>query len=171
MNFSEIFPKKDMKFLMVGLDDAGKTTILKKLELGEIVTTTPTIGFNVESVQSKNTNITVWDIGGPDKIRPSWRQYYQGVKGLIFVVDSSDLDRIQEASEELHKMLNEDELRDIVLLVLCNKVDLQNSMDVTEVESKLHLYSIPYHRWFIQGTCATTMDGLYEGFDWLSKKF
>lgn len=91
----------------VGLDAAGKTTILYKLKLGEVVTTIPTIGFNVETVEYKNVNFTVWDVGGQDKIRPLWRHYYQNTQGLIFVVDSNDRDRIGEAREELTKMLAE----------------------------------------------------------------
>merc|ERR1711892_1638929 len=100
---------------MVGLDAAGKTTILYKLKLGEIVTTIPTIGFNVETVEYKNISFTAWDVGGQDKIRPLWRHYYQNTQGLIFVVDSSDRERIQESHDELHKMLNEDELRDAIV--------------------------------------------------------
>merc|ERR1711945_50216 len=68
---------KEMRILMVGLDAAGKTTILYKLKLGEVVTTIPTIGFNVETVEYKNISFTVWDVGGQDKIRPLWRHYYQ----------------------------------------------------------------------------------------------
>ncbi len=84
-----------MRILMVGLDGmlplsraagalltqcapaAGKTTILYKLKLGEVVTTIPTIGFNVETVQYKKIEFTVWDVGGQDKIRPLWRHYFQ----------------------------------------------------------------------------------------------
>ena len=72
-----LFGKKEMRILMVGLDAAGKTTILYKLKLGEIVTTIPTIGFNVETVEYKNISFTVWDVGGQDKIRPLWRHYFQ----------------------------------------------------------------------------------------------
>ncbi|KAG6601505.1 ADP-ribosylation factor, partial [Cucurbita argyrosperma subsp. sororia] len=116
--FSRLFAKKEMRILMVGLDAAGKTTILYKLKLGEIVTTIPTIGFNVETVEYKNISFTVWDVGGQDKIRPLWRHYFQNTQGLIFVVDSNDRDRVVEARDELHRMLNEDELRDAVLLVV-----------------------------------------------------
>ncbi|MXQ84558.1 hypothetical protein E5288_WYG020937 [Bos mutus] len=108
--FSRLFGKKQMRILMVGLDAAGKTTILYKLKLGEIVTTIPTIGFNVETVEYKNICFTVWDVGGQDKIRPLWRHYFQNTQGLIFVVDSNDRERIQEGAEELQKMLQEDEL-------------------------------------------------------------
>merc|ERR1712013_568947 len=97
-----LFGKQEMRILMVGLDAAGKTTILYKLKLGEVVTTIPTIGFNVESVEYKNINFTVWDIGGQDKIRKLWRYYYN-TQGLIFVVDSNDRDRIEDAREELTK--------------------------------------------------------------------
>ena len=71
--FAGLFGKTEMRILMVGLDAAGKTTILYKLKLGEIVTTIPTIGFNVETVEYKNISFTVWDVGGQDKIRPLWR--------------------------------------------------------------------------------------------------
>ena len=68
--FSKIFGgKKEMRILMVGLDAAGKTTILYKLKLGEVVTTIPTIGFNVETVEYKNISFTVWDVGGQDKVQ------------------------------------------------------------------------------------------------------
>lgn len=155
---------------MVGLDAAGKTTILYKLKLGEVVTTIPTIGFNVETVEYKNINFTVWDVGGQDKIRPLWRHYYQNTQGLIFVVDSNDRDRISEAREELTKMLNEDEMRDAILLVFANKQDLPNAMMAAEITDKLALNSLRNRKWFIQSTCATSGDGIYEGFDWLVKE-
>merc|ERR1712206_7292 len=159
---------KEMRILMVGLDAAGKTTILYKLKLGEVVTTIPTIGFNVEAVVYRNINFTVWDIGGQDKIRKLWRHYYQGTEGLIFVVDSSDRDRVEDVCEELNKMLNEDEMRNAVLLVYANKQDLPNAMSAAEVSEKLGLHSLRSRQWYIQSTCATSGDGLYEGLDWLS---
>uniref|UniRef100_A0A0D3EM33 ADP-ribosylation factor n=2 Tax=Oryza TaxID=4527 RepID=A0A0D3EM33_9ORYZ len=166
--FSRLFSKKEMRILMVGLDAAGKTTILYKLKLGEIVTTIPTIGFNVETVDYKNISFTVWDVGGQDKIRPLWRHYFQNTQGLIFVVDSNDRDRVVEARDELHRMLNEDELRDAVLLVFANKQDLPNAMNAAEITDKLGLHSLRQRHWYIQSTCATTGEGLYEGLDWLS---
>uniref|UniRef100_A0A6N2KLK1 ADP-ribosylation factor n=1 Tax=Salix viminalis TaxID=40686 RepID=A0A6N2KLK1_SALVM len=144
--FSRLFAKKEMRILMVGLDAAGKTTILYKLKLGEIVTTIPTIGFNVETVEYKNISFTVWDVGGQDKIRPLWRHYFQNTQGLIFVVDSNDRDRVVEARDELHRMLNEDELRDAVLLVFANKQDLPNAMNAAEITDKLGLHSLRISR-------------------------
>ena len=159
-----------MRILMVGLDAAGKTTILYKLKLGEIVTTIPTIGFNVETVEYKNICFTVWDVGGQDKIRPLWRHYFQNTQGLIFVVDSNDRERIGEAEGELKNMLQEDELRDAVLLVFANKQDLPNAMTAAELTDKLQLNELRNRRWYIQATCATQGDGLYEGLDWLSNE-
>ncbi|ACO68927.1 predicted protein [Micromonas commoda] len=167
-NSSDLCTLKIPLSLQVGLDAAGKTTILYKLKLGEIVTTIPTIGFNVETVEYKNISFTVWDVGGQDKIRPLWRHYFQNTQGLIFVVDSNDRDRVSEARDELHRMLNEDELRDAVLLVFANKQDLPNAMTAAEITDKLGLHSIRQRHWFIQSTCATSGEGLYEGLDWLS---
>ncbi|KAG8181181.1 hypothetical protein JTE90_010953 [Oedothorax gibbosus] len=165
--FNRLFGKKQVRILMVGLDAAGKTTILYKLKLGEIVTTIPTIGFNVETVEYKNICFTVWDVGGQDKIRPLWRHYFQNTQGLIFVVDSNDKDRIAEAQDELSKMLKEDELSEAVLLIFANKQDLPNAMSAGELTERLGLNSLRNRRWYIQATCATQGDGLYEGLDWL----
>ncbi|KAK9395759.1 ADP-ribosylation factor 1 [Crotalus adamanteus] len=140
------------------------------LKLGEIVTTIPTIGFNVETVEYKNISFTVWDVGGQDKIRPLWRHYFQNTQGLIFVVDSNDRERVNEAREELMRMLAEDELRDAVLLVFANKQDLPNAMNAAEITDKLGLHSLRHRNWYIQATCATSGDGLYEGLDWLSNQ-
>ncbi|GCC21326.1 hypothetical protein chiPu_0019794 [Chiloscyllium punctatum] len=157
-----------MRILMVGLDAAGKTTILYKLKLGEIVTTIPTIGFNVETVEYKNISFTVWDVGGQDKIRSLWRHYFQNTQGLIFVVDSNDKERVSEAREELMQVLAEDELRNAVLLVFANKQDLPNAMSTAQISDKLGLNSLRNRVWYIQATCATTGDGLFSGLDWLA---
>ena len=119
-------------------------------------------------VDYKNISFTVWDVGGQDKIRPLWRHYYQNTQGLIFVVDSNDRDRIDNARDELHRMLNEDELRESILLVYANKQDLPNAMSAAEMTDKLGLHGLRHRQWYIQACCATTGDGLYEGLDWLS---
>merc|ERR1712136_341501 len=122
-----------------------------------------------ETVEYKNLSFTVWDVGGQDKIRPLWRHYYQGTNGLIYVVDSNDRYRIEDAKEELHKMVNEDEMRDAVVLVFANKQDMPNAMTAAEVTGKFGLHNLRHRQWFIQSACATTGDGLYEGLDWLSR--
>ncbi|XP_048027866.1 ADP-ribosylation factor 4-like [Megalobrama amblycephala] len=166
--FSRLFEKKEMRLLMLGLDAAGKTTILYRLKLGEVVTTIPTIGFNVETVEYKNISFIVWDVGSQHLITRLWRHYYSNTKGLIFVVDSSDQDRIETAAEELNMVLAEDEMRDVVLLVLANKQDLPKAMAVHELTERLGLHALRGRQWFVQPTCAVQGSGLYEGLDWLS---
>ena len=144
------FPKRPCRIIMLGLDNAGKTTVLYKLKLGEVVSTIPTIGFNVETVEYKNISFTVWDVGGQDKIRPLWRHYFQNTEGLIFVVDSNDRERIAEARDELNRMLAEDELREAVLLVFANKQDLPHAMNPAEITDKLGLHNMRNRNWYIQ---------------------
>ncbi|XP_071492105.1 uncharacterized protein [Diadema antillarum] len=168
--FNSLFGKKQVRILMVGLDAAGKTTILYKLKLGEVVTTIPTIGFNVETVEYKNISFTVWDVGGQDKIRPLWRHYFQNTQGLIFVVDSNDRERMDEAKEELARIMGEEALKEAVLLIFANKQDLPNALSVAEVADKLGMHSYRNNKQYVQSACATQGSGLYEGLDWLSKE-
>ncbi|XP_048336941.1 uncharacterized protein LOC107407003 [Ziziphus jujuba] len=163
------FTKNEMKILMVGLDASGKTTILYKLKLGATVATIPTIGFNTEAVEYKSISFTIWDAGGRDKIRPLWRQHFQNAQGLIFVVDSNDRERVAEARNELHRILNEKELSNVILLVFANKQDLPNSMPPAEVADQLGLHSLKHRPWYIQSTSAASGEGLYEGLEWLSE--
>mmetsp|Transcript_51698 Transcript_51698/g.160402 ORF Transcript_51698/g.160402 Transcript_51698/m.160402 type:complete len:183 (+) Transcript_51698:84-632(+) len=160
---------QEKRILMLGLDAAGKTTILYRLKLGEVVTTVPTVGFNVETVEYGNIHFNVWDVGGQDKIRKLWRHYYRGTDGLIFVVDSNDRDRTADARDELQKMLAEEEMQGAALLVLANKQDLPGALPAAELVEKLALTGIRQQQWYIQGAVATTGDGLYEGLDWLSR--
>ncbi|KAG8863363.1 ADP-ribosylation factor, Arf Arf6 [Tulasnella sp. 330] len=121
---AKIFGNQEMRLLMLGLDAAGKTTILYKLKLNQSVTTIPTVGFNVETVTYKNVKFSVWDVGGQDKIRPLWRHYYKGTQALVFVVDSTDRERIDEAKQELYRILSDQEMKDCLLMVFANKQDL-----------------------------------------------
>ncbi|KAB0368389.1 hypothetical protein FD755_020155 [Muntiacus reevesi] len=140
--FKGLCGKKETCILMVGLDAAGKTTILYTLKLGVI------------TAEYKNISFTVWDVGGQDKIQPLWRHYSQNTQGLIFVVDSNDRKCVNEAFEELMRMLAEDELRDAVLLV--SQTSWAYTLCVQELVHSCHLC----HQW----------DGLYEGLDWLSNQ-
>ena len=166
--WSDIVGKKDVRILMVGLDAAGKTTILYQLKMSETVKTIPTIGFNVETLDYKGLNFTVWDVGGQDKIRILWKHYYQNSDGIIFVVDSNDKDRVNEASEELMKMLDEEELKDCTLLIMANKQDLSDALSPKDVTDKLGVQNLKGREWLVQGTSATTGQGLKEGLDWMA---
>jgi len=144
------------------------SAILYKLKLNQSVTTIPTVGFNVETVTYKNVKFNVWDVGGQDKIRPLWRHYYTGTQGLIFVVDSNDRERIEEARTELHRIVNDREMRDALLLIFANKQDLPNAMNAAEITEKLGLARLRDRNWYVQPSCATSGDGLLDGLTWLN---
>ena len=160
-----LFEKK-ANILMLGLDSAGKTTILYKLKLDTLVTTIPTIGFNVESVKFKSLNMTIWDVGGQEKIRPLWRHYYQNIDAVVFVIDSNDSGRFDEVSKELHSLMAEDELKRCTVLVFCNKQDLPNAESVQTISEKIGMTKIK-QKWFIQPSSALHNEGIIEGLDWL----
>ena len=166
--WNNLLSKKEIRILMLGLDAAGKTTILHQLGKKGEVKTLPTIGFYVESLDYKNFNFIVFDIGGADKMRLLFRHYYQNTKGLIFVVDSNDRDRIEDAAEELKKMLAEEELKDCCVLFMANKQDLNDALSTDEVTKALGMESLKERTWFVQGTSGITGQGLEEGLNWMA---
>ncbi|KAJ6646845.1 ADP-ribosylation factor-like protein 1 [Pseudolycoriella hygida] len=166
--FRGLLGSREMRILILGLDGAGKTTILYRLQVGEVVTTIPTIGFNVEQVTYKNLKFQVWDLGGQTSIRPYWRCYYSNTDAIIYVVDSVDRDRIGISKDELLYMLREDELNDAILVVLANKQDMEGCMSVAEVHQALGLEALKNRTFQIFKTSATKGEGLDQAMDWLS---
>ena len=167
---AKLFGKNELKILMLGLDASGKTTILYKLKLGEVIPIAPTLGFSVSPPPDIiKFSFVSWNVGEGDSIKPLWSQCRYNTEGLIFVVDSSDRDRIATAKEELQRLLMEKEFKDSALLIFANKQDISGAMSVAEVAEKLDIITFKNRTWHIQGTCALAGDGLYEGLDWLSK--
>ena len=167
--FDSLYAKKNCRILMLGLDAAGKTTILYQLKLGETVASVPTIGFNFETVEYKNIKFNVFDVGGQYKLRLLWKHYFQNANALIYVLDSSDAERFALAKETMHNLLEEEELKDIPVLIFANKADASNCT-ITEIAKHMEVDKLRGHEWFIQSSCALTRQGLYEGLDWMSKK-
>ena len=89
-NSSEKEPDTQMRLLVLGLDNAGKTTILKKIMGEEINFVTPTQGFNIKSFNQHGIKINVWDIGGQKAIRKHWKNYYDQTDVLMYVIDAND---------------------------------------------------------------------------------
>ena len=167
--FDLYYGSSPKKILLLGLDGAGKTTILYKMNLGETVHTIPTVGFNVETIKYKNIELNCWDIGGQKKIRSLWHYYYEGVDAIVFCVDSNDPSRVLEVQEELYQLLEHESLCETPLLIYANKQDLPNAMSVSMIIDKLELSSRQRHRrWQVQSAVAVSGQGLYEGLDWLS---
>ncbi|XP_063962539.1 E3 ubiquitin-protein ligase TRIM23-like [Lytechinus pictus] len=168
-NRVHIGPKMEMRVVVLGLDNAGKTTILFKLKQNEFIQTIRTIGFNVETVEYKNLNFTIWDVGGDTKLRPLWKHYYLNTQALLFVVDSTDGDRLDEAYDELAILMSEKQLRDALLLVFANKQDQPNALNLDTISDRLCLNKLCCGRsWFIQPCDALSGAGLWDGLEWLS---
>jgi len=164
------FGSKEHKVIIVGLDNAGKTTILYQFLMGEVVQTTPTIGSNVEEVRWKNIQFCMWDIGGQESLRKDWSTYYATAEFLIFVIDSTDRERLHVSKSELYNMLANEELRHASLLVFANKQDVKGSMTMSELSEQLNLTSIRDHGWHLQACCALSGEGLYQGLEWLAQR-
>ncbi|KAK9828177.1 hypothetical protein WJX74_002064 [Apatococcus lobatus] len=163
------FPNKEYKIVMVGLDNAGKTTTLYRLHLGQAVSTNPTLGSNVEQVTYKNLKFEVWDLGGQANMRPSWVQYYKHTDAIIMVIDSTDRARISVVKNELASLLSHDHLKGAAILVMANKQDLKDAMPPAELSEALALPAIRSHDWHIQSSCALSGQGLSDGLEWISQ--
>lgn len=223
---------KEARILVLGLDNAGKTTILRKLSNEDAKDIMPTQGFNIKSLTQKGFKLNMWDIGGyvyflllfqvwiffsssssfffysilsfcssfPERgeqrdgsflilffpletfiltlkiehsqksIRPYWRNYYEGTDVLIYVVDSADTRRFEEAAEELLKLTNEPKLKDTPVLIFANKQDLMTSADPDEVHDAMKS-AIGKRDFKIQGCSAEDGSGLQDGMEWCVDKF
>ncbi|KAK2840330.1 hypothetical protein Q5P01_014070 [Channa striata] len=170
-SFSNISAFQSLHIVMLGLDSAGKTTVLYRLKFNEFVNTVPTIGFNTEKIKlsngtAKGISCHFWDVGGQEKLRPLWKSYSRCTDGIIYVVDSVDVDRLEEAKTELHKVTKFAENQGTPLLVIANKQDLPKSLPVADIEKQLALHELtPATTYHIQPACAIIGEGLHEGMD------
>ncbi|XP_059176739.1 ADP-ribosylation factor-like protein 3 [Physella acuta] len=162
-------PDLELRILLLGLDNAGKTTLLKVLASEDITHITPTQGFNIKSVQSKGFKLNVWDIGGQRRIRPYWKNYFENTDLLIYVIDSSDRKRFDETGEELTELLEEEKLAGVPVLIFANKQDLMTAAKASEIAEGLNLNSIRDREWQIQACSAVSGEGVKEGIEWMTK--
>uniref|UniRef100_A0A6A7GBB4 ADP-ribosylation factor-like protein 5B n=2 Tax=Hirondellea gigas TaxID=1518452 RepID=A0A6A7GBB4_9CRUS len=162
-----LFGTEEHKIVIVGLDNAGKTTILYQLLMNEVVHTSPTIGSNVEEVVWNNLHFIMWDLGGQEVLRAAWNTYYTNTEFIILVVDSTDRERVCLTKEELYRLLAHEELSRAAVLIYANKQDVTGSMTAAEISNLLNLTSIKKHKWQIQACCALTGEGLYQGLEWI----
>ncbi|CAF4422951.1 unnamed protein product [Rotaria sp. Silwood2] len=137
-----LFGNEEHKIIIVGLDNAGKTTILYQFLMNEVVHTSPTIGSNVEEVVFKNIRFLMMDIGGQESLRSSWQTYFAQTEYVILVVDSTDRERLPLTKQELFRMLQSEELRSASVLIFANKQDIKDSMSSAEI-SKLDYNILP----------------------------
>ncbi|XP_061787695.1 ADP-ribosylation factor-like protein 4D [Nerophis lumbriciformis] len=157
--------------VVVGLDSAGKTSLLYRLKLKDFVETIPTKGFNTEKVKvavggSRAVTFQVWDVGGQEKLRPLWKSYTRRTDGLVFVVDASEAERMEEARVELHKISRSSENQGVPVLVLANKQDLDAALPAGQVEKLLAVHELsactPRH---VHGCSAVDGEGVQQGLE------
>jgi len=157
-----------MRLLVLGLDNAGKTTVLRKIMGEEINFVMPTQGFNIKSFNDNGVKINVWDIGGQKAIRKHWKNYFDQTDVLMYVIDATDRIRLEEWLEELQTLLEEDELSGIPLLFFANKQDLVTALEPEEIVDELQLDEIDDRDWSIFGWSALSGEGLDEGMQWMT---
>uniref|UniRef100_A0A1B6M9Y6 ADP-ribosylation factor-like protein 3 n=1 Tax=Graphocephala atropunctata TaxID=36148 RepID=A0A1B6M9Y6_9HEMI len=162
-------PDKELRILLLGLDNAGKTTLLKKLASEDVTHITPTQGFNIKSVQCDGFKLNVWDIGGQRKIRPYWRNYFENTDVMIYVIDSADRKRLDETGYELSELLMDEKLVGVPVLVYANKQDLLHAASASDIAQALALHMIKDRPWQIQACSATADEGIKEGMEWVSR--
>jgi len=154
---------EEFRILMLGLDNSGKTTALKKLAGEDVSHITPTQGFNIKSVQHSGFKLNVWDIGGQKHIRPYWKNYYANTDAIVYMVDSADIARVDEAAEELTELMAEEGLAGVPTLVYANKQDLLGAKTAAELMEEMDLVQFK-DRWIhVEACSAKTGDGLEEG--------
>lgn len=168
--WNKYFKDRTTKILLLGLDDAGKKTILRQLHLSDLIRHNPLIGFNPDIVEYKGFNLISWDYTADSRIRAYWRrEYFPNTQGIIYVVDSSNSLRLEENLFELHQILKEEKIKDSVLLIFLNKQDCENVIDSIDFEKKIDAELIKNRTFKIQKLIATTGEGFLEGLNWLGE--
>jgi ADP-ribosylation factor-like protein 2 len=156
-----------VRILTLGLDNSGKTTIIKSFLSQDPTSTSPTLGFTINTLKYKSNTINFWDIGGQTTIRSYWRNYFEETDGVIWVVDSSDKLRLNDCKDELHNLLKQEKLAGATLLVFCNKQDINGALSVEEIKNVLELENITTRHWIIMPCCGLNGNGLENGLEWL----
>ena len=162
--------RNNFKIVILGMQNAGKTTILYRLSLGQVIKTTPTIGSNVEELVYENVKFQAWDLGGQESNRSLWDVYYMNTDGVIYVIDSQDENNYEESKAQFHKILKNSTLKNATILIYANKQDLQGAKSINDIIRDYELDKIKNHSWQIQPCSALRGEGLIEGLKWLSEQ-
>ncbi|KAK8210716.1 ADP-ribosylation factor [Phyllosticta capitalensis] len=158
---------KEMRILMLGLDNAGKTTIVKRIMKEDVNSVSPTLGFIIKTIEYDGYKLNIWDVGGQKTLRTYWKNYFEKTDTLIWVVDATDRERLEDCGRELKGLLLEERLMGASLLVFKNKSDVGGSMTNDEIKEGLQLDSITMHKWTIMSCSAMTGLNLDEGLRWV----
>ncbi|KAG9494136.1 ADP-ribosylation factor-like protein 14 [Eleutherodactylus coqui] len=158
---------KQARILLLGLDAAGKSTVLYKFKFKEPFTTIPTVGFNVETIQTeKHLQLTIWDVGGQEKLRSFWCYYFENTDGLVYVVDSTNKQTLDESRRQFQFILQNELVKNVPVVILANKQDLPGALNADEITRKFNMKKYCCDRdWYVQPCCAITGQGLAEAFN------
>ncbi|XP_063775660.1 ADP-ribosylation factor-like protein 14 [Pseudophryne corroboree] len=158
---------KQARILLLGLDAAGKSTVLYRFKFKEPFSTIPTVGFNVEMIQTeKHLQLTIWDIGGQEKLRSFWCYYFENTDGLVYVVDSTNKQTLDEAKKEFQFIVQNELIKNVPVVVLANKQDLPGALNADDITRKFNMKKHCSDRdWYVQPCCALSGQGLTEGFN------
>lgn len=148
--------ERELRILILGLDNAGKTTVVKRLKGEDVETVSPTMGFDICTMEFGEYKLNLWDVGGQSTIRAYWRNYFEQTDGIIWVVDSADIGRMDDCRGELERLLLEERLAGATLLVLANKQDLPGALRAKDMATHLGISeSTGQNRhWKISPCCA-----------------
>jgi small GTP-binding protein len=168
----EFFTKSrnNFKIIILGMQNAGKTTILYRLSLGQLVKTTPTIGSNVEELTYNNVKFQAWDLGGQESNRSLWDVYYMSTDAIVYVIDSQDDEYFEESKAQFHKLLVHPILKNATILIFANKQDLPGAKSINQLIQNYGFDKIKNHIWHIQSCSALKGEGLVTGIKWLSEQ-
>jgi ADP-ribosylation factor-like protein 8 len=167
-----LFWKQEMELTLVGLQNAGKTTLLNVISDGKLKPekdTIPTVGLNTRKVSKGNVSIKLWDIGGQPRFRAMWERYCRGVNSIVYVVDAADHPNIESARNELHELMNKPALANIPLLVLGNKIDKPEALSVEELTERMDLRSLSEREVCCYSISAKNNVNIDITLDWLIK--
>ena len=161
--------ESEARVLVLGLDNAGKTTVVRKFMGEDISTISPTLGFQIQTLEYRGFRLNVWDVGGQKTIRSYWKNYFEQTDGLIFVVDSADRRRMADCRAELATLLGQEKLAGATILIMANKQDLAGALSCDEIAEALELRSAAFAKrhWQIVPCSAVTGEGLVEGIDFI----
>ena len=159
--------------LLVGLDNAGKTTCLEKLKaLNDMKSmpadrVVPTIGLNIAKIAKSDAEYIFWDLGGQEKLRKIWNKYYEDTDGLVYVIDGSDESRFDEVKSTLNNIMDDPSLQNLPHLILLNKSDKEEYKGVEHISDKLKLYSLKCDEYVILPVSALKDTGLMAAMNWI----
>lgn len=165
-----LFFKKEMELSLIGLQNAGKTSLVNVLTTGAFhEDMIPTVGFNMRKVTKGAVTIKLWDLGGQPRFRSMWERYCRGVQAIVYVVDAADHDGLDSGRQELHELLQKPSLAKTPLLVLGNKNDLPGALSTTELIERLDLKALQDREVCVYSISCKNQTNIDKTIEWLMK--